>query len=368
MQAGAEHSPMSGLDEYLIHNNPLPVRVMWTSDMRAYERVWFTAQDRSGDVFVVAGLAFYPNLGTAEAFAIVVCRGRHTTVRSHRRLGDDRMDMRIGPLSFEVVRPFREWRLRLDDNDQGVTYDLHWFDTKRATYRNIGGGTIAAGQAYPGVAGYEGFGAVEGTLTVGGETFTLERGQHCGTRDHHWGIRDGVGGRAHWSGHQHVFSGYWVEFAEWGLWGDQVLPNLGSKQRRNRVVRHATSRLRFDPETRFVVAGEAELELETGARRTMTFERVGNQVAYLRCGMYGGPNGGTPDADLWMGQDVGEVTTGETYDLSDPGVQLHLTGLNQVDARFECDGEVAYGIVELYEPMAYETAAAGRGGLSLLEP
>jgi hypothetical protein len=26
--AGAEHSPMSGIDEYLVHNYPHPVRVM----------------------------------------------------------------------------------------------------------------------------------------------------------------------------------------------------------------------------------------------------------------------------------------------------------------------------------------------------
>ena len=36
---------MSGLDEFLIHNHPHPVRVMWTSDMQAYERMWFTCQD-----------------------------------------------------------------------------------------------------------------------------------------------------------------------------------------------------------------------------------------------------------------------------------------------------------------------------------
>ncbi len=356
---------MSGLDEYLIHNNPLPVRVMWTSDMRAYERVWFTAQDRTGTLFVVCGLAFYPNLGTAEAFAIVVCHAKHTTVRSHRHLGDDRMDMRVGPLDFEVVRPFREWRLGLDHNDQGLAYELRFYDTKRAMYRNIGVGTIAAGQAYPGVAGYEGFGSVEGIVDVGGETFTLEPGAYCGTRDHHWGIRDGVGGRAHWSGHQHVFSGYWVEFAEWGLWGDQLLVNLGSPERRNGIVRRVRSRLRFDSETQLLVAGEAQLELDGGVLKTMTFERMGNQVAYLRCGMYGGPNGGTPGTDVWMGQDVGEVTTGETYDLGDPQTRLALSGLNQLHARFDCEGEVAYGIVELYEPLAYEAASRGRFGLEL---
>ena len=57
---------------------------MWTPDAQAYERVWFTCQDKVGELLVVVGLAFYPNLGTAEAFAIVNVRGRHTTVRAHR--------------------------------------------------------------------------------------------------------------------------------------------------------------------------------------------------------------------------------------------------------------------------------------------
>ena len=60
LEVSAEHSPMSGIDEYLIHNYPHPVRVMWTSDPRAYERLWFTAQDKVGEVFFVCGLGFYP--------------------------------------------------------------------------------------------------------------------------------------------------------------------------------------------------------------------------------------------------------------------------------------------------------------------
>ncbi len=35
--ASREHAPLSGLDEFLIHNAPYPVRVMWTPDAQAYE-------------------------------------------------------------------------------------------------------------------------------------------------------------------------------------------------------------------------------------------------------------------------------------------------------------------------------------------
>ena len=128
--AGIEYYPMSGLDEFLIHNHPHPVRVMWTSDVRAYERMWFTSHDTTGDLLVVAGMGIYPNLGTAEAFAIVNVRGQHTTVRAHRKLGLNRMDMTVGPLRFEMVEPFRQWRLTLDENEFGTAFDLSWFARK----------------------------------------------------------------------------------------------------------------------------------------------------------------------------------------------------------------------------------------------
>jgi hypothetical protein len=100
----------------------------------------------------------------------------------------------------------------------------------------------------------------------------------------------------------------------------------------------------------------------------MTFERLGNQIAFLRCGMYGGPNGGTPDGNIWHGMDVGDgVVTGETYDANDPAVRTRICGLDQHHARFELDGEVAYGLIEPYDTLCYEMASSGLGGFSLLE-
>jgi hypothetical protein len=366
--AGIEHYPMSGLDEYLIHNHPHPVRVMWTSDPQAYERMWFTCQDRTGDLLVVAGMGIYPNLGTAEAFAIVNLRGRHSTVRAHRKLGLDRMDMTVGPIGFEVVAPFREWRLHLGENDVGIAFDLAWMDTKRPVYRNLGAGMFMGTTPFAGVAGYDGFGRQSGWVTVGDERIEVTTDTFLGTRDHHWGTRDGVGGRALWSGRQHPYSGEWVEFEEYGIWGDHVLYNLGDPRRGSATLRDRRRRLRFEPDTHLVHSGEVDFVFEDGSVRTASFERLGNQIAFLRCGMYGGPNGGTPDGDVWQGMDVGDgVITGETYDVDDPAVRARICGLDQHHARFESEGEVTYGIVEPYDTLCFEMASRGVGGFSLLE-
>jgi hypothetical protein len=369
--ASEEHAPLSGLDEFLIHNSPYPVRVMWTPDAQAYERVWFTCQDRTGDLLVVIGLAFYPNLGTAEAFAIVNLRGRHTTVRAHQKLRTDRMDMSLGPFGFEVVEPFRQWHLQLGSNDHGISYDLAWFDTKRPIFRQLGAGMIAGGRAVSPVAGYDGFGRQEGWLEVDGERFEIDRSSYLGTRDHHWGTRDGVGGPGRYMGMQHPHSGEWVEFADMGIWGDHVLYDLGDSRRRSATLAKRVHRMRFEEDTHLLLSGEVDLVFADGSMKTMSFERLGHQIAFLRCGMYGGPNGGTPAGDLWHGMKVAEgdevVVSGETYDVTDPAVRSRLAGQDQHQCRVTCDGEVTYGLVEPYDTLCWEVAKAGVMGFSLLD-
>ena len=378
--AAAEHAPLSGLDEFLVHNAPYPVRVMWTPDAQAYERVWFTCQDKVGDLLLVVGLAFYPNLGTAEAFTIVNVRGRHATVRAHQKLRNDRMDMRLGPFSFEVEEPFRRWRLRLDPGrdvkdatgaDLPIAFVIDWLDTKRPVFRQLGAGNIVGGRAMSPIAGYDGFGRQQGWVEAHGERFEIAIDTHLGTRDHHWGTRDGVGGPGRYMGMQHPHSGEWVEFEDFGIWGDHVLYNIGDPRKRSATLTKRVHRMHFEPDTHLLKSGEVDLHFADGNVKTMTFERLGNQIAFLRCGMYGGPNGGTPDGDLWHGMPVAQgdevVVHSETFDVNDPEVRQSLAGLDDHHCRVTCDGEVTYGLVEPYDPLCYEVSKAGVMGFSLLD-
>jgi hypothetical protein len=367
LEVSTEHSPMSGIDEYLIHNYPHPVRVMWTSDPRAYERLWFTAQDEVGEVFFVCGLGFYPNLGTAEAYALVNHNGVHRSVHAHRKMGDDRTDMKIGPFDFEIVEPFKQWHISLADNEFGLTYDMQWYDTKRAVFQQLGAGMIHNGRVGGHTAGYESFGEQIGTISVAGQSIALARDTYCGSRDHHWGVRDGVGGPKHWLGSKWPMSGQWVEFRDWSLWSPRVLYNLGDPRQGAGVTVHREHRIRFEPDTKIPISGEIDVYLPDGSKKLLTFERLGNQIGFLRCGMYGGINGGTPVGDIWHGMDVGETVMGETHDANDAKVRSAVTGQDNLHCRFECDGEVAYGIVEPVTPVCYEFAKAGLMGFSIIE-
>ena len=109
------------------------------------------------------------------------------------------------------------------------------------------------------------------------------------------------------------------------------------------------------------------MEYASGEVKTMRFERLGNQIAFLRCGMYGGPNGGTPDGDVWHGEYVGDgVVSGESYDVNDPAVRARICGLDQHHVKFACGGEISFGIFEAYDTLAHDMAVQGKQGISRL--
>ena len=359
-EISSEYAPLDALDELPLHEwSERDARFQSTTDPRAYERYWFTAQDKKGELFVVTGFGLYPNLGTVEAYAIVNLRGQHTTVRAHRRLRGNRLSMRVGPINFEPVSAYREWRLTLDENEYGISYDLRWFDTKRPVLQPIRF-----------LGGYESFGRQEGTVVVKGEKFTLDRDSFMGSRDHHWGVRDGVGGPGHRlnpEGGSAATGGVWVEFGDWSVWGNRVLYNVGDPRPGAGQIVRQERRLKFD-EAQVFLEGVVTNTLANGEVKVLHMKRLGYQTAYLRCGMYGGREGGTPNGDIWHGMYVGDnVVSGETFDTTRPEVRRHLAGAADHHCIVTCDGETTYGMFESHDPITYEMCRDGRPGYALLE-
>jgi hypothetical protein len=366
-----EHSPLSALDEYPIHQFPQPVRIVATSDPRAYERYWFTAQDEAQQFLLVMGFGYYPNLGTADAYAIFVHDGRHTTVRAHRLLGDDRTVMRTGPLQAEIIEPFRQWRLRLDDNDEDLTVDVRWHDTKRAVFHRMAvneTNTNSHGRLSPEMVGYESFGRIEGTVRRGGRTFTLSPATTTGSRDHHWGVRDGVGGHIVGPPRTRTHVGQWVEFSDWSVWDRRILFNLGDERQGAQLLEPFDYRMKFDPETKHLLGGVIRNRMPDGSVREIRYEPIGDLVAYLRCAMYFGVGGGTPEENYFQGSYVGDdVTGGETYDLGDPKTRERIGGFEDRLVTATCDGERTVGILECRNPLLYDMCREGIPGYGFLD-
>ncbi len=364
----AEQFPLSPLDDYLIHQTPDPIRVMWSGDPRAYERYWMVCHDPEGEVLVATGGSFYPNLDRAEAYAIVNHQGRHSTVRGFRRLGADRADLRIGPISPTIIEGMRWWRYALEPNQWGVSFQLDFRDTTRQVFReplsNSAGGS-PAGRRNDVTTGFESFGEVQGWVQVDGTRIEIPAGSP-GTRDRHWGVGRGVGGPPLALGgrlHVGVSGNAFVAFPSWTLWGDRVFYRYGDPTPGMGRVNKPTRRLRFEPDTKIFVEGIVDYPLESGEIKQVHYERIGYQTAYLRCGMYGG----TPEGNIHSGGYEGpDLIEGETYDVTKPEVRAAIAGLDEHLCRATCNGEVATGLYQPIDPAAYEACAAGRPGWAFL--
>jgi hypothetical protein len=363
-----EQFPLSPMDEYMIHQTPDPIRVMWTGDPRAYERYWMVCHDATGETLVATGGSIYPNLDRAEAYAIVVRGGRHTTVRAFRPLGSDRGDMRVGPIGPRVVRGLRHVQFVLEENEFGIAFEIDFEDSTRQVFREplstLSAG-VPRGRRNDVTTGFEGFGRVSGTVSVGGESIVLGEGA-VGTRDRHWGTGRGVGGPSmSLGGRLHVGTNgnAFVAFRDWTLWGDRSFYYFGDPRPGAGRVRKPNRRLRFEPDTNIFAEGVVEYPLDTGETKTVHYKKLADQTAFLRCGMYGG----TPDRGVHQGEHEGpELVEGETYDIDRATVRDALVGLDEHLCEVTCDGERAVGIYQTIDPLAYENCLAGRPGWAFL--
>jgi hypothetical protein len=346
-----EQFPLAPIDDYMIHQTPDPVRVVWSTDPRIYERFWVICHDNKGELLLVTGLSFYPNLDTAEAYAIVNFKGQHTSVRAFRRLGADRMNMDIGPIKPTIVQGMRVWRYVLEENEWGISYDLHWHDTKRQIY-NASSGSVADGSPRGRRAG---------------ERIELTRDTSGGTRDRHWGVGRGVGGPNLQPGrklHAGWIGGNWVSFKDFAIWGNTILYNFGDPRPEMGKVVKTERRLRFEPDTQIFLEGIIDYTLQTGEVKQVYYRRLGYQTAYMRCGLYGG----TPDKNIYQGQYVGDnVVEGDRYDVTSAEVRSRLMGLDEHHCEVTCDGETTTGILQPLEPDAYNACGRGRPGWRFLE-
>ncbi|MFE6508531.1 hypothetical protein ACFVDI_25405 [Nocardioides sp. NPDC057767] len=189
-RAHGEYVGVGPLDEYPIHQLPRPVAWAGSTDRNFYDRCYLNAHDRTGDLFLITGMGFYPNLGTKDAY--VLLRRSHEQTAVH--LGDgadprggDRMGQQVGAYRIEVTEPLRKLRLVMEET-HGIALDLRWagsFDVvqEQPHVMRQGAATVLDAQRFAQV------GTWEGVIEVDGETIVVDHDRWVGTRDRSWGIR-----------------------------------------------------------------------------------------------------------------------------------------------------------------------------------
>ena len=114
------------LDEFPIHQVALSLEYVGSTDRNFYDRSYFNAHDRTGDLFLVTGYGVYPNLGVKDAYATLRRGDTQYAVRFSDALDDDRMTQAVGGYRVEVVEPLQRIRLVCEADDPGPSLDITW--------------------------------------------------------------------------------------------------------------------------------------------------------------------------------------------------------------------------------------------------
>ena len=180
-------------DDYPIHQTPEPVAYAGT-DRNFYDRYFFNGYAADGDgsdLFFAAAFGVYPHLNIADAAFCVMKDGKQVNLRASRWLNMERMDLRVGPISIEVLEPLRRLKLTVEAPEHAIraeiTFDGRAFPVEEPRFiRRNGPRTFMDYTRLTQNGRYSGWIEVDGVrCSVDG---------FVGTRDRSWGVRP-VGAR-----------------------------------------------------------------------------------------------------------------------------------------------------------------------------
>lgn len=350
----------SPLDEFPIHQVPLTMAQVGTSDRNFYDRCYFNAHDRTGDVFLITGMGMYPNLGVVDAYATVRRGDRQWAVRFSDALepGADRLDQRVGPYRIEVVSPLHEIRLICDGDDVGdgrIGFDLTWegsfspVDEAHHTLRS-------ATRTILDTSRFAQLGSWRGVLRVDGDELPVDPSVWVGSRDRSWGIRpvgeaDPPGRNA-----DAPIEGFWwlyvpLRFDDWALVVIAQEDPDGYRTLSDAVRVRADGRrdqlgwpevdIRYRSGTRIPEGATLHLAERGGKPVTVEIDSLSYVALHVGAGYGGDPEWAHGQ---WKGRGWAD---GRVYDLTTPDIQGRIPfGVLDHVASATCDGQQGWGLFE----------------------
>jgi hypothetical protein len=309
----SDEGPLVAADEWFGHQIVETHAHVAEADRSWTEKVCAMVGARDGSIGLGFGVGKYTNRNVFDGYA-GVSRGREQwTVRGSRRLSDEPDVLGVGPIRYEVHEPFRRVRFSCAPNDV-VPVAFEW--TFEAVVSPVleARDRSRARRAYrldADVLRYHQTGVGTGWVEVDGERQEITPDGWFSTRDHSWGVRQGVGAppadleggvpvvpsfRFSWSPmlleradgsryalhHQHRqlrFGGYEESSVEGGV----EYPD-------GQVERFVALRpdVRFDPVNRRVLGGTFHFTTADGTERPVGFEAMGDTGFHLGTGLYFG--------------------------------------------------------------------------------
>jgi hypothetical protein len=349
------------LDEYPIHQTPLPVTRVASSDRNFYDRCYFNAMrtdqeaGAADDIMLVTGLGYYPNLAVKDAYLVLRRGDTQTALHFSDAIDQNRLDQRVGAYRLEVLEPLQRLRLVVDETE-GIAADLTW-EGSHPVVQELPH-LMLAGHARPTLDAqrFAQLGSWSGHLLVDGEEIAVDPATWMGSRDRSWGIRPV--GEAEPAGRpaDPPMEGFWWLYAPLRFDDFSVVVIIQERHDGFRTLNDAT-RVWNDGRVEQLGWPRVDIEYASGTRHperaTISGTGADGKPVVIEVETrthlvlhVGGGYGGDPDwtHGQWKGEGFVERVT---YDLTDPEV-VGRTPFGVIDhsARATCDGEVGHGLFE----------------------
>ena len=343
------------LDEYPIHQVPLSLGLVGSSDRNFYDRCYFNGHNRTDELFLVTGFGVYPNLGVKDAYACLRLGDAQHAVRFSDRLDDDRMAQQVGDYRIEVIEPLQRIRIVCDSADLGLGFDLTW-QGSFAAIQEQGHIMRSGARAILDASRFAQVGTWEGTLHADGRDLAVTPDTWLGTRDRSWGIRPVGEGEPAGRAADEPLDGFWwlyvpLRFEEFAIVlivqelpdGFRTLNDANRIWADGRVEQLGWPRveIRYRSGTRHPEHATIHCTAPDGKPVVVDVDTLTFNALNVGAGYGGDPDWGHGH---WRGAEFRE---GATYDLTDPAVagRVPFSVVDHV-ARATCDGLEGWGLFE----------------------
>jgi hypothetical protein len=350
---------LSKYDEMLCHQTTTTFDHVVDSGDNWRENVWICAHDVSGRFFLSSHFGVSPNRNVMDASGLLAVDNKtQVNIRASRELRPRTDEVKVGPLSYQVVEGMKTVQWALAENAQGISWDIE-FEARMPPHEESPQFARSRGRLTEDISRYAQTGRARGWVKVDGQTHDIHPDTWLAHRDHSWGVRWQHNLYTEAQGFQPPprqlgFLGDWhiFQFDDWAVCSSlredhagEVLHftgginhRLGDARPETRLVGEAHE-FELIPGTRILKGGRITAVAEDGSKREIQIHPIA--VIYLQAAGYWPYKGFR--LGRWMGA---EWSDGERFDISDPTQMKEVSEAPTFIVECRCGDQVGHGMIQ----------------------
>ena len=351
---------LSKYDEMLCHQTPTTFDHVVDSGDNWRENVWICAHDTSGKFFLSSHFGVSPNRNVMDASGLLTLDNKtQYNIRASRELRPRTDEVKVGPLSYEVIEGMKTIHWALAENERGISWEVE-FQAAMAPHEELPQFARSRGRLTENISRYAQTGRAKGWVKVEGITYDITPDTWMAHRDHSWGVRWQHNLYTEAQGFQPPepqlgFLGDWhiFQFDDWttcsSLREDQngevlhftggINYPIGDTRPETRLVREEHD-FKLVPGTKLLQGGVITCFAEDGSRKEIEILRPVT-IIYLQAAGYWPYKGFR--LGRWMGKDW---IDGEKFDITDPAQMTEVNAAPTFIVECRCGDQVGHGMIQ----------------------